>query len=594
MKAPGNLSAAAALSVLQLELRTIDRERAEFDSQQKQFNETTTSLQTALNKANQANSLLARDISVLETTLKEEREKYAELLANQRASIELTLPKTTSVMSTPQPQHSMPSADRELLSLFPSLSTSLLDVLRILVANSSDSAKSAISLVISSLGLSAAHGSAIRERLIASPQPTLTVLAASPDKLPPSPVSSPCNPDGTNTTPYRTPIDSSELVSPCTESFPVNVSLIDEPEEPPTNSYNDEKEICSLLSDLGVSTDFSNTDYTSFQCSAALRGHLAAVRTVQFAPNSNSFLSGGEDGLIQLWSASVALPSSSNVNYKPLAILRGSESPVLTSCFLNNGEKVLAGSLDGSVHLFDLPTADPFPECKTGLPYYSGCLFKHADAVWQVSAHPSHDDIVASCGADGTVVFYDLSKISEEQSLGIGMDGISVVPLKPGLSTLSFMPCYIHLLAVACEQMVQFVDLSRLEVTSSLELPLEDPSTTISTLTSHPKTCLMATAMTDGSICLIDTRQPRLIWRKKVHAESCSDVTFLGSNPNILVSSSHDSTLRLTALDGSMISDIPSHHVVNQDASIWGICTHSNSSLIATAGADSVVRLFNL
>ncbi|KAL0224132.1 hypothetical protein P9112_003522 [Eukaryota sp. TZLM1-RC] len=611
------LSAAAALAVLQLELRNIERERADFDTQQKHAKDTASTLQQALEKANQANSLLVRDIKALESTLQQERQQYAELLVNQRASIELTMPKSTH-HATPQ---AIPSSDRELISLFPSLNCSLIDVLRLLVADPSDSARSAVSTIVHALGLSPAHRSAICDRLSSSPNTTAIPLQdpSSPLVKAPSTTSSPANSNESHSpSVYSTPVDHmsfEEGISNDVTSFPVNVSSANSVSISSSDSSSGSEttslassssqldDVISLLDDLEISLDFEQ-DYSLFHCVSSLKGHLSPVRCVSFSPSSNVFLSCGEDGLIQIWSASVALPTSTN-NFKPVAILRGSESPCLTATFANRKEtRVISGSLDGSIHLYDLSnTLEPYPNSGDKLPYHQAKIFQHADAAWHVAVHPCHDDIVASCGSDGSVAIMDLSKLtgsSESVSDEATVDnvdqseGISVVNIEPGLGCLSFMPFYIHLLSVACRNMVYLIDLSKLEVTYSVEIPVSSPDVTVTSLTAHPKTCLLAASLSDGSVALIDARGPKVVWVKQVHSVTCSDVGFLNANPSIIVSAGHDCTLRLTGLDSKMIGNVASHHVSSCDAGIWGISCHSSASLIVTAGNDCSVRIFSL
>ncbi|CDS37421.1 striatin [Echinococcus multilocularis] len=169
-----------------------------------------------------------------------------------------------------------------------------------------------------------------------------------------------------------------------------------------------------------------------------LKGHFDSVRSIAFHPSEPYLFSGGEDGLVMLWTLrrpGSPKPSANNAkngnqmaamllanappDLDPVHIYRGHMSPVLSVSVPAVGQcasTVYSSSLDGVIRGWRLPRPDTF----TGhFDLYSlsqsinefGPLLKRPDssgcAVWSISVHPSLP-LLASVDTDTAVSFWPL------------------------------------------------------------------------------------------------------------------------------------------------------------------------------------------
>nr|WP_240484264.1 WD40 repeat domain-containing protein [Pseudarthrobacter sulfonivorans] len=114
----------------------------------------------------------------------------------------------------------------------------------------------------------------------------------------------------------------------------------------------------------------------------------AFVRGVAFSPDGGRVVSGSADGRVRLWDAGTALPAGD-----PMTGHRGAVSSV---AFSPDGRRIASGGADGTVRLWDAGTALPAGDPMTG----------HRGAVSSVAFSPDGRRI-ASGGADGTVRLWD-------------------------------------------------------------------------------------------------------------------------------------------------------------------------------------------
>jgi WD40 repeat protein len=76
-----------------------------------------------------------------------------------------------------------------------------------------------------------------------------------------------------------------------------------------------------------------------------LRGHRGPISSVQFSPDGNTLVSGGEDGTVRLWNA---------MNGKELQRFEGHRDAVTSVAFAPDGQAVISGSRDSTALIWDI------------------------------------------------------------------------------------------------------------------------------------------------------------------------------------------------------------------------------------------------
>jgi WD40 repeat protein len=147
-----------------------------------------------------------------------------------------------------------------------------------------------------------------------------------------------------------------------------------------------------------LSTQFPNTlrvpsgrDMNWPTVLAVLRGHTSSVTSVSFSPDGTRIVTGSWDWTVQLWDAATGKPVG-----EPL---RGYIDSVNSVSFLPDGTRIVTGSDDHTVRLWSVATGKPVGEPLQG----------HTDPINSVSFSPDGTRIVTgSC--DHTVRLWDAEK----------------------------------------------------------------------------------------------------------------------------------------------------------------------------------------
>lgn len=135
-------------------------------------------------------------------------------------------------------------------------------------------------------------------------------------------------------------------------------------------------------------------DWASHSEERVLEGHGWDVKTVEWHPRSSVIASGSKDNLVKLWD-----PRTGNC----LSTLYGHKNTVTKLSWNDNGNWLLTASRDQLLKLYDIRNMKEIISLKG-----------HNKEVTSLAWHPICENVLASGGMDGTLLFWNLGPKGSE------------------------------------------------------------------------------------------------------------------------------------------------------------------------------------
>uniref|UniRef100_A0A4W4FMN9 Striatin N-terminal domain-containing protein n=1 Tax=Electrophorus electricus TaxID=8005 RepID=A0A4W4FMN9_ELEEL len=307
-----------------------------------------------------------------------------------------------------------------------------------------------------------------------------------------------------------------------------------------------------------------------------LRSHFDAVRSLVFHPTEPVLITASEDHTLKMWNLQKTTPTKKNtsLDVEPIYTFRAHRGAVLCVVMNNTGERCYSGGVDGTIQCWNTPgsSIDPYDSYQSSV--LRGALCGHADAVWGL-VHSSAHQRLLSCSADGTVRLWNASStqpalaiFNESKELGLP-SSVDLVCSDPAYMVTSFNTGQIGLFNMETRQLVL-----------SLESIVEpgNKQTHTHTHSHHIHFALF---------CLTG----KLIHSMVAHLDA---VTSLAVDPNglYLMSGSHDCSIRLWNLENKTCVQEFTAHRKKFEESIHDVAFHPSKCYIASAGADSLAKVF--
>ncbi|XP_072525758.1 striatin-like isoform X2 [Salminus brasiliensis] len=319
-----------------------------------------------------------------------------------------------------------------------------------------------------------------------------------------------------------------------------------------------------------------------------LRSHFDGIRGLAFHPVEPVLITASEDHTLKMWNLQKTTPAKKNasLDVEPIYTFRAHRGAVLCVVMSNTGEQCYSGGLDGTIQCWNTPSPniDPYDSYQPSV--LRGALCGHTDAVWGL-VHSSAHQRLLSCSADGTVRLWNASNpqaalavFNENKELGLP-SSVDLVCSDPAYMVTSFNNGRIGLFNMETRQLV-------LNMESTVE---PGASCQINKVLSHPTLPITITAQEDRHIKFYDNNTGKLIHSMVAHLDA---VTSLAVDPNglYLMSGSHDCSIRLWNLENKTCIQEFTAHRKKFDESIHDVAFHPSKCYIASAGADSLAKVF--
>eukprot|EP00472_Partenskyella_glossopodia_P013638 CAMPEP_0197515712 /NCGR_PEP_ID=MMETSP1318-20131121/757_1 /TAXON_ID=552666 /ORGANISM="Partenskyella glossopodia, Strain RCC365" /LENGTH=557 /DNA_ID=CAMNT_0043064159 /DNA_START=193 /DNA_END=1866 /DNA_ORIENTATION=+ len=313
-----------------------------------------------------------------------------------------------------------------------------------------------------------------------------------------------------------------------------------------------------------------------------LRSHLDGVRSVSFHPKEPYLFSGSEDGTAKLWNMErVVRKKKASKKQEPWYTFRGHTGMVTSTAVTD--KMLFSGGVDGKLFVWGIPDPDQnqYTTYGTCSPFNLNC-FEHPDAVWGIYTSGKH---VFAAAADGNVTMWE-ANLDDQKSAKRTFTAESKVPTSVvvGPSGTQLMAAY------TCGSVGVF----DIETGKEISMMKGASKSVVMGLSGHPFLELCVSANLDGSFQIFDPTQGRCVDAKQnAHRDAVTSVS-IGSSGVAMATASHDQSIRIWDIRKIAIMDDmdPNQHRKKYDEAIHCVAHHPTTPLLASCGADSVVKVF--
>uniref|UniRef100_A0A1I7T4J7 WD_REPEATS_REGION domain-containing protein n=1 Tax=Caenorhabditis tropicalis TaxID=1561998 RepID=A0A1I7T4J7_9PELO len=335
--------------------------------------------------------------------------------------------------------------------------------------------------------------------------------------------------------------------------------------------------------------DDINSQPVKWNIKVTLRSHLDSIYAMQFHPVEPVLFTASEDGLIKLWNLEQKKEDKHNsgggTELEPVYTFRGHNGPVLCLVLSPTGDHLYTGGKDGNICCFNVPSSngDPFDPYDPRV--LSETLTGHTDAIWSIAYHSSNSRLV-SASSDSTIRLWEPGN-GEPLIRTIGAPRPNMMPTSVDFVSTETS----HLLAAYTQCYAQIIDIDTGSTVMVFDFGEVTGSPTMNKIVSHPTMPLTLVGGEDRTIRYFDNTTGSCIHESVAHVEGVSSLA-IDPNGLYLLSGSHDGSIRMWNMEKrACLQEISAHRKKN-DAAVTSVAFHPSRSLIGSAGADSLAKVY--
>lgn len=273
------------------------------------------------------------------------------------------------------------------------------------------------------------------------------------------------------------------------------------------------------------------------------------------------------------------------MDVSPIATFRGHEKPLTSLAVSASGEHIYTSSVDTTIRAWRVPDIntspyDPYDSLQARM------FVGHTDIVWDVLAHPVEQTLV-SCSADETIKVWN----SQTGDVTHTFSEEIVAP-----TMICWSTDYKYVCVGSTSGSIRFFNLDTHSLVRSLHV-----SGRVTDVAIDPESGLLAVACDDRNICLFDSRSSdtKEVQRLTAHTDAVTCLAF-GTGSSLVSSGMWvgaygvgiDCSVRWWDLKSDRCVQEVSGHRKSGDAGVWGVGWNRDCSLVASGGADGVVKVY--
>ncbi|KAL9641897.1 hypothetical protein ABK040_000835 [Willaertia magna] len=334
-----------------------------------------------------------------------------------------------------------------------------------------------------------------------------------------------------------------------------------------------------------------------------IKSHLDSIKCLELF--DDYLISGSDDCTIKIFNLNKL---SSNKSNEPIQTLRGHLGSIYSLKVLNNNlnnKYIISGGQDEYLYLWNLPNIDNDPYTNYGYatPFLINKLKGHSDSIWSIDINEKLNTCL-SASSDDCVILWNLDNYLNNDN----SNDNNILKIY-NLKKIGTPTCVNYLPNDKSKFMVSFtngkIGLFDIETGKSIYINENANNSNNTTINGnliyqfkiHNYLPFMISGCEDKKIKYFDINNGKLIHEMIAHKDAVTSISIDysngGGNGLYFASCGHDASLRIWDISTKhCVQELPAHMEKKYDEAIHYVTYHNSKSLLATAGADSIVKVF--